>query len=233
MIVNTRPTEISDKTNNLLNELKCDFIHVPFTKIRELEPPASAKILLDKLSNYDALIFTSQSAVKYGVKYFQEKYANVNHIPIISIGLATQKCLNELGISSVVPQTYNSEGISKLIAKKDYRKCIVFCGDKAPQLLSITNAAIDVFPCYESQDKKNIDFAKIKELDESIILIYTNQSLEILVKNVKACEMEKIILICASERIRKLASNYSFKDCVLAKSPLDKDILNAASKMSN
>jgi len=233
MIVNTRPTEISDKTNNLLNELKCDFIHVPFTKIRELEPPASAKILLDKLSNYDALIFTSQSAVKYGVKYFQEKYANVNHIPIISIGLATQKCLNELGISSVVPQTYNSEGISKLIAKKDYRKCIVFCGDKAPQLLSITNADIDVFPCYESQDKKNIDFAKIKELDESIILIYTNQSLEILVKNVKACEMEKIILICASERIRKLASNYSFKDCVLAKSPLDKDILNAASKMSN
>ena len=233
MIVNTRPTEISDKTNNLLNELKCDFIHVPFTKIKELEPPASAKILLDKLSNYDALIFTSQSAVKYGVKYFQEKYANVNHIPIISIGLATQKCLNELGISSVVPQTYNSEGISKLIAKKDYRKCIVFCGDKAPQLLSITNADIDVFPCYESQDKKNIDFAKIKELDESIILIYTNQSLEILVKNVKACEMEKIILICASERIRKLASNYSFKDCVLAKSPLDKDILNAASKMSN
>ena len=233
MIVNTRPTEISDKTNNLLNELKCDFIHVPFTKIKELEPPASAKILLDKLSNYDALIFTSQSAVKYGVKYFQEKYANVNHIPIISIGLATQKCLNELGISSVVPQTYNSEGISKLIAKKDYRKCIVFCGDKAPQLLSITNADIDVFPCYESQDKKNIDFEKIKELDESIILIYTHQSLEILVKNVKTCEMEKIILICASERIRKLASNYSFKDCVLAKSPLDKDILNAASKMSN
>lgn len=233
MIVNTRPTEISDKTNNLLNELKCDFIHVPFTKIRELEPPASAKILLDKLSNYDALIFTSQSAVKYGVKYFQEKYANVNHIPIISIGLATQKCLNELGISSVVPQTYNSEGISKLIAKKDYRKCIVFCGDKAPQLLSITNADIDVFPCYESRDKKNIDFETIKKLDESIILIYTHQSLEILVKNFKTYEMEKIILICASERIRKLASNYSFKDCVLAKSPLDKDILNAASKMSN
>ena len=233
MIVNTRPTEIGDKTNNLLNELKCDFIHVPFTKIKELEPPASAKILLDKLGNYDAVIFTSQSAVKYGIKFVQEKCANVNHIPIISIGLATQRCLNELGISSIVPKTFNSEGISKLIIKKDYRKCIVFCGDKAPQLLSITNADIDVFPCYESLDKKNIDFAKIKKLDESIILIYTHQSLEILVKNFKADEMEKIILICASERIRKLASNYSFKDCVLAKSPLDKDILNAASKMSN
>lgn len=233
MIVNTRPTEIADKTNDLLNELKCDFIHVPFTKIKELEPPASAKILLDKLGNYDAVIFTSQSAVKYGIKFVQEKCANVNHIPIISIGLATQRCLNELSISSVVPKTYNSEGISKLITKKDYRKCIVFCGDKAPQLLSMTNADIDVFPCYESLEKKNIDFAKIKKLDESIILIYTHQSLEILVKNFKTYEMEKIILICASERIRKLASNYSFKDCVLAKSPLDNDILNAATKMSN
>jgi Uroporphyrinogen-III synthase len=118
MIVNTRPTEIGNKTNNLLNELKCDFIHIPFTKIEELEPPASAKILLDKLSNYDAVIFTSQSAVKYGIKFFQEKYANVNHIPIISIGLATQRCLNDLGISSVVPKTNNSEGIAKLITKK-------------------------------------------------------------------------------------------------------------------
>ena len=95
---------------------------MPFTKIEELEPPASAKILLDKLGNYDAVIFTSQSAVKYGIKFVQEKCANVNHIPIISIGLATQSCLNELGISSDVPKTYTSEGISKLIIKKDYRK---------------------------------------------------------------------------------------------------------------
>ena len=39
--------------------------------------------------------------------------------------------------------------------------------------------------------------------------------------------MEKSIIICASERILKLALNYSFEDCVLAKSPLDKDILDA------
>ena len=45
--------------------------------------------------------------------------------------------------------------------------------------------------------------------------------------------MEKIILICASERILKLALNYSFEDCVLAESPLDKDILDAAMKMIN
>ena len=81
--------------------------------------------------------------------------------------------------------------------------------------------------------KKNKDLNEGQKLDETIILIYTHQSLEILVKNFKTYEMEKIILICASERIRKLASNYSFKDCVLAKSPLDNDILNAATKMSN
>ena len=97
----------------------------------------------------------------------------------------------------------------------------------------MTDAEIDIFPCYKSKDKKNVDFERIKKLDKSVILIYTHQSLEILVKNLTTYEMEKIILICASERILKLALNYSFEDCVLAESPLDRDILDAAIKMIN
>ena len=233
MIVNTRPREIGEKTNSLLTKLKCNFIHLPLTEIKKLEPPTAAKILLDKLGNYDAVIFTSQSAVKFGIEFFQEKFEAAKYIPVISIGLATQSCLNELGISSDVPQNFNSEGISNLIKKRTYRKCLVFCGDKSPQLISIPDAEIDIFPCYKSQDKKNVDFERVKKLDKSIILIYTHQSLEILVKNLTTNEMEKSIIICASERILKLALNYSFKDCVLAKSPLDKDILDAAMKMIN
>ena len=233
MIVNTRPKEIGEKTNNLLIELKCNFIHLPLTEIKKFEPPGASKILLDKLGNYDAVIFTSQSAVKFGIKFFQEKFETAKYIPVISIGLATQSCLNELGISSDVPKTFNSEGISNLIKKRAYRKCLVFCGDKSPQLISMTNAEIDLFPCYKSQDNKSIDFERIKKLDASVILIYTYQSLEILVKNLTTYEMEKIILICASERILKLALNYNFEYCVLAETPLDKDILDAAMKMIN
>ena len=231
MIVNTRPREIGEKTNSLLTKLKCNFIHLPLTEIKKLEPPTAAKILLDKLGNYDAVIFTSQSAVKFGIEFFQEKFEAAKYIPVISIGLATQSCLNELGISSDVPQNFNSEGISNLIKKRTYRKCLVFCGDKSPQLISITDAEIDIFPCYKSQDKKNVDFERVKKLDKSIILIYTHQSLEILVKNLTTNEMEKSIIICASERILKLALNYSFEDCVLAESALDKHILDAAMQM--
>ena len=231
MIVNTRPKEIGEKTNSLLINLKCNFIHLPLTEIKKFEPPAAAKILLDKLGNYDAVIFTSQSAVKFGIKFYKEKFETAKYIPVISIGLATQSCLNELGISSDVPQTFNSEGISNLIKKRTYRKCLVFCGDKYPQLISMTDAEIDIFPCYKSHDKKNVDFERIKKLDGSVILIYTYQSLEILVKNLTTYEMEKIILICASERILKLALNYSFEDCVLAESALDKHILDAAMQM--
>ena len=233
MIVNTRPKEIGDKTNSLLVELQCNFIHLPLTEIKKIEPPTAAKILLDKLGNYDAVIFTSQSAVKFGIKFFQEKFESSKHIPVISIGIATQSCLYELGISSDVPQTFNSEGISNLIKKRTFRKCLVFCGDKPPQLTSMTDTEIDIFPCYKSKDKKNVDFERIKKLDKSVILIYTHQSLEILVKNLTTYEMEKIILICASERILKLALNYSFEDCVLAETPLDRDILDAAMKMIN
>ena len=110
---------------------------------------------------------------------------------------------------------------------------IQFNGDLELKNILIKDHHNDTLIAADELNSSLLDFAKIKKLDESIILIYTHQSLEILVKNFKTYEMEKIILICASERIRKLASNYSFKDCVLAKSPLDNDILNAATKMSN
>ena len=54
------------------------FIHIPLTEIKKIEPPTAAKILLDKLGNYDAVIFTSQSAVKFGIKFFSRKVRGCN-----------------------------------------------------------------------------------------------------------------------------------------------------------
>ena len=228
MIINTRPTGIGEKTNSLLQQSKCDFIHLPLTQITKLEPPESATIFLDNLKDYDAVIFTSQSAVKYGVEFFQNCYPDEVTIPIISIGLATQSLLKELDISSAVPKTYDSYGLSELIKKKKYKKCLVFCGKKNPQILATTDADIDVFPCYESHDKKDIDFAQIKGINKLIILIYTQQSLEILVRNFEKYQMQTITLISASKRIQKFALNHDFRECVLAKTPHDKDMVVAA-----
>jgi len=156
MIVNTRPKDLSQKTNALLERSGKEFIHIPLTKIVKTDPPIKAMQHIKNLKNYDVVIFTSQSAVRYGAKFFQESpFSNIN-IPILAIGLATQKALDKLNLTSSIPSTFNSEGLANVIEKMGYKKCLVFCGEKKPQILSLTDANIDTFPCYASNDEKNI-----------------------------------------------------------------------------
>ena len=173
MIVNTRPIDIGQKTNILLERSDCNFVHLPLTQILKTEPSSQALKCLKNLRNYDAVIFTSQSAARHGAKFFQEEYLNHKKIPVISIGLATQNSLLKLNISSSVPPTYNSSGLATVIKEKSYKKCLVFCGEKNPRILSMTNADIDTFPCYVSHDETKI------HLQESMFRI------EKLIKNTK------------------------------------------------
>jgi len=228
MIVNTRPIDVGQKTNILLDSLDCNFIHLPLTQILKTEPSSQAIKHLNNLNQYDAVIFTSQSSVKYGAKFFQEKYLNYKKIPVISIGLATQDSLLKLDISSTTPSTYDSSGLAAVIKEKGYKKCLVFCGTINPRILSMTNADIDTFPCYLSQDQIKVNFEEIKDLNKLIILVYTKQSLEILAREFKADEMQKVVLIAASKRIEQSSKEYSFMKCVIAKSPHDEDMVSAA-----
>jgi len=72
MIVNTRPLDLSEKTNSLLTRSKQSFVHIPLTRIFETEPSLQALKYIKNLQNYDVLIFTSQSAVIHGAKFFKE-----------------------------------------------------------------------------------------------------------------------------------------------------------------
>ena len=80
MIVNTRPADLSQHTNSLLEKSKQNFIHIPLTKIVKIDPPLEALQHINSLQDYDALIFTSQSSVTYGYKFLQETSINDNNI---------------------------------------------------------------------------------------------------------------------------------------------------------
>lgn len=228
MIVNTRPIDLSQTTNSLLEKSQCRFIHLPLTKIIKITPSAKAKQKINNITNYDLLIFTSQSAVIYGVEHCREILLRNKKIPILAIGLATQKSLSQLNLISSIPQTFDSCGLANRIKERGYKKCLVFCGQKNPLLLSLTDAYIDTFACYESQNESRIDLSFTKNEDKLIILIYTQQSLEVLFEELHVNKTQKIILIVASERLKELSAQYGFTNCVVAKSPHDKDMVEAA-----
>jgi len=228
MIVNTRPVNLSQKTNSLLEKSKQNFSHIPLTRIIKTEPPLQALQYINNLKDYDVLIFTSQSAVIYGAEFFQDTLSANKNIPILAIGLATQESLQKFNLTSSIPQTFDSAGLADAIKEMGYKKCLVFCGEKNPRIITLTDADIDTFPCYASHDEMNIDFLKISDKKKLVILIYTHQSLKVLMKQLVVNKNQKVVLIVASKRIEELAKKYGFKNSVLAESPHDKEMVKAA-----
>jgi uroporphyrinogen-III synthase len=228
MIVNTRPADLGQKTNSLLESSHQNFVHMPLTRILETEPPSKTLEYINNLKGYDVLIFTSQSAVIYGRKFYQEAIvANIN-IPILAIGLATQESLLKFQLTSSTPPTFDSAGLANVIKEMGYKKCLVFCGEQNPRIVTMTDADIDAFPCYASHDETNVDVSKIRNETKLVVLIYTHQSLKVLIKEMPVNENQEAVLIVASRRIEELAKEYGFRKIVLAESPHDKEMVKAA-----
>jgi uroporphyrinogen-III synthase len=140
MIVNTRPVDLSQKTNSLLTRSKQSFVHIPLTRIFETEPSLQALKYINNPKDYDVFIFTSQSAVTHGAKFFHEALLANNNIPILAIGRATQEILNTFHLSSSLPPTFDSAGLANVIKEMGYKKCLVFCGEKDPRITAMTDA---------------------------------------------------------------------------------------------
>ena len=228
MIVNTRPLDLSQKTNSLLTRSKQSFVHIPLTRIFETEPSLQALKYINNPKDYDVFIFTSQSAVTHGAKFFHEALLANNNIPILAIGRATQEILNTFHLSSSLPPTFDSAGLANVIKEMGYKKCLVFCGEKDPRITAMTNADVDTFPCYASHDENNIDVSEIRDKDKLVILIYTHQSLKVLMKELPMNKNQQVILIVASKRIAEFTKEYGFRNIVLAESPHDKEMVEAA-----
>jgi len=232
MIVNTRPSTLSNKTNELLARSGAEFKHEPLTKIVSISPSPQALSNLKQLASYDVIIFTSQSAAKFGAPHLQQFISKNLNLSIMAIGLATQRVLNEHGLASDVPSEFNSTGLAALIEQSKHEKCLIFCGEKKPQLRLHTRIKLDTFSCYKVIDEESLDLGRIIRKREAIFLIYNMQTLEVLIRHTQIVDLAALNLIVASPRIQESALLHGIKNCVVAESPHDEEMTEAAIKLS-
>ena len=232
MIVNTRPSTLSDKTNELLAHSGEEFIHEPLTKILRISPSPQALSNLKQLASYDIIIFTSQSAAKFGAPHLQQFISKNLNLSIMAIGLATQRVLNEHGLVSDVPSEFNSAGLATLIEQSKHEKCLIFCGEKKPQLRLHTQIKLDTFSCYKVVDEEGLDLDQIIKKPKAVFLVYNMQTLEVLIRHTQIVDLAALNLIVASTRIQESALLHGIKDCVVAKGPHDEEMTEAAIKLS-
>jgi len=233
MIINTRPITLADNSNALLRRSGVEFSHVPMTRIECLTPSELDLSKLKNIERYDVLIFTSQSAVKYSASFLKNYLPANADLPIIAIGMSTQRVLKEYSLKSILPQSFDSAGIAQMIESKQYKKCLIFCGDKAPQLQQHTSAELEVFSCYQVLEEQAHQLHKVMTSKRIIILIYNIQTLEAIVKNIQGIDLERVWLVVASSRIQERALSQGIEQCQVASGPHDQEMVESAIELAS
>ncbi|MDB9700877.1 uroporphyrinogen-III synthase [Gammaproteobacteria bacterium] len=233
MIINTRPITLADNSNALLRRSGVEFSHVPMTRIECLAPSELDLSKLKNIERYDVLIFTSQSAVKYSASFLKNYLPANANLPIIAIGMSTQRVLKEYSLKSILPQSFDSAGIAQMIESKQYKKCLIFCGDKAPQLQQHTSAELEVFSCYQVLEEQAHQLHKVMASKRIIILIYNIQTLEAIVKNIQGIDLERVWLVVASSRIQERALSQGIEQCQVASGPHDQEMVESAIELAS
>mgnify|MGYP001132879157 FL=1 len=233
MIINTRPITLADNSNALLRRSGVEFSHVPMTRIECLTPSELDLSKLKNIERYDVLIFTSQSAVKYSASFLKNYLPANANLPIIAIGMSTQRVLKEYSLKSILPQSFDSAGIAQMIESKQYKKCLIFCGDKAPQLQQHTSAELEVFSCYQVLEEQAHQLHKVMTSKRIIILIYNIQTLEAIVKNIQGIDLERVWLVVASSRIQERALSQGIEQCQVASGPHDQEMVESAIELAS
>ena len=121
-IVVTRATQQAPILSEKLRELGADAIEMPATQIARLDP-APLRNSIDRIGDYDWLIFTSQNAVAI----FWEQLLGRGRdsralagLKIAAVGPATAGALLEHGITvDVIPQRFVAEGLLEMLGDRD------------------------------------------------------------------------------------------------------------------
>lgn len=186
-IIITRTRESASKLVEKLEKLGADCYEIPTIKI---EPIKDEKVFqtLNKIYQYDWIVFTSENGVKLFFKYLWEGGKDLRILgkaKIAVIGKSTQRALEDFGIRpDLVPEKdYTQEGLVSAFSKLNIREKIILiprakeARDVLPEKLREYGAKVEVLPIYETKICEESKEELKKVLEEGIdIITFTSSS---------------------------------------------------------
>ena len=185
----SRAREQASSFAALLEEAGAQVVLVP---VIEIVPPKSYKSLdsaIDKLHEYDWIVFTSVNGVKSFFDRMRSRAKDLREmhgILIAAIGEVTASDIQKRGMNiELVPKDYRAEGLIKLFKKKKIKGAKILiprareARDILPATLREMGADVDVATAYETKmpGKRRAD--KIKKMlssGEIDVLTFTSSS---------------------------------------------------------
>ena len=229
MIVNTRPLALSDSIKEIELKEKIDIRHIHLTSISQVQDKVSQEKWFNLLVNIDIyknIIFTSRSAVKFGMQLVPENKLKTFFLKkIYAIGPATGSELIKHNVKPIIASNPNSESLAEDLNTNNNDRSLIFCGTNTRGHLQNELKNIDEIKCYELtyNDIELSSFNKEKE----VVLIYNFKTLEFILNNIEEVIKEKIFVM-SSQRILDAGKDIQNLNGIVANDASDKSMIDAA-----
>ena len=172
-IIVTRSREQASDFSKLLTEMGAEVIELPAIKIGPSPDPAAVERTIDRLPQYDWIVFTSVNGVAVFMQQIAESGGDVRSLgtaKICAIGPATAQALKNLGLRvDIVPETYVAEEVAGALKKAgelDGKKILLPRAEIArkvlPDSLREAGAVVDDVPVYSTQAENPVNLEEVR-----------------------------------------------------------------------
>jgi uroporphyrinogen III methyltransferase/synthase len=119
-IIVTRPRGESARAAATLEALGAEVLLAPMVEIRPIDEPAPLDEAIERLANYQWLVFTSANGVRFFMRRLHERGRDVRalgNLKLAAIGPETAKALARFHLAAdLVPESYRSEALAAALA---------------------------------------------------------------------------------------------------------------------
>jgi uroporphyrinogen-III synthase len=243
-ILVTRPAHQADYLCRLIEEHGGESVRLPAIEIAACEGLPEACALLERLEQFQWLVFISANAVNFALRAINGKIDQLHAVKIAAIGRATATALEASGMAvALLPETgFDSEALLAMpeLQSVDGQRFLIVRGCGGREELAHTlrgrRAYVDYLDVYRRLIPA-VDCSSVREmLNQNRLDMITATSGEtlqnLLVMLGDAC-LERVTalpLVVVSERIARIAADKGFKQVVVADGPTDLSILETVIK---
>ena len=233
MIVNTRPLTLSNSIKEIGLKEKIDIRHMHLTSISQVQDKVNQEKWTNLLANIDIyknIIFTSRSAVKFGMQLVtEEKLKTFFSKKIYAIGPATGSELIKHNVKPIIASSPNSESLAKDLDTDKNIRNLIFCGTNTRGHLQNELKNIDEIKCYELTYNE-VELSSFNK-EREVVLIYNLKTLEFILNNIDEEIIKEKIFVMSSQRILDAGKYIQNISGIVANDASDKSMIDAAKKI--
>jgi len=176
-IVVTRPREEAGPAAASLEILGAEVLVAPTIQIRPLDDPGPLDAAIDRLADYDWLVFTSGNGVRFLLERLETRGRDLRalgHLQLAAIGPATARALARYHLKAdLVPESYRSESLASALAiVARGRRILLARADRGRTVLKQTLeqlADVDQVAVYRNLDAESLPEPVIERIIDGTV----------------------------------------------------------------